>query len=149
MPEKAVAHLWVPPEGVLDKLDRVQIADRIRQWAGKRLVLTLESPKRSINQNAYYWSCYIGPIAMAMKSAGWTGNEEQVHEWLARKFLPVTIRTMPDGTEITERTSTTTLTTSEFTAYLDNIRACEAIIRLGIHFESPRAYEHRTGTKVK
>lgn len=113
MPEKAVAHLWVPPEVVLDKLDRIQIADRIRQWAGKRLVITLESPKRSINQNAYYWSCYIGPIAMAMKSAGWTGNEEQVHEWLARKFLPVTIRTMPDGSEIIERTSTTTLTTSE------------------------------------
>lgn len=149
MPAKSTAHLWVPPEGVLDRLDRSQIADKIRAWAGKRLVITLESPKRSIPQNAYYWACYITPITAAMRAAGWEGNEEQVHEWLARKFLPTNPLTMPDQSVVLVRTSTTTLTTSQFTDYLDNIRGCEAIIRLGLFFESPRTYEHRTGTKVK
>lgn len=149
MPAKFTAHLWVTPDGKLDRQDWLQLAHRVGSWANKRIVITLADPVRSVKQNAFYHVAYVEPITRALREAGTETTHEITHEWLARKYLPSAPIIMPDGVEILRRKSTTELTSSEFTEYLENIRADRIVMQLGLFFESQAAYERRTGTKVQ
>lgn len=73
-------------------------------------------PKRSLSQNAYYWT-YLTIIAAE------TGdNADDLHEFFKRKFLnPKFIQVL--GQEIRIPSSTTGLSKADFTEYLDRICA--------------------------
>lgn len=80
--------------------------------------------KRSNPQNAYYWAVVIPHIAKAIEEAtGEPTPHEKAHEICKAKFLLEEI-VMPDTGEILQSVgSTTTLTPSQFSDYLERVTA--------------------------
>ncbi len=96
------------------------ILQKLNDWAavheGARLITTEEKPERSNQQSRYYW-LYLRVIEQE------TGqNADDVHEWAKRKFLPPRFIRVNEE-ELRIPGSTTALTRSEFTDYLDKISA--------------------------
>jgi hypothetical protein len=83
---------------------------------GAYITLKPEKHTRSNSQNAYYW-VYLGVIE---RETGETATD--LHEFFKRKFLPPRLVVL-QGEEIQLPTSTTTLSKSDFTEYLDKICA--------------------------
>lgn len=94
-------------------------AGRLKDWAAKQkdrwVVLTIRPKRdsRTIPQNSYYWAAVVGPLADHLGE-----DIDSMHIILKQNFLP-TIRR--DGLEIT--LSTTELSTTEFSEYVERIRA--------------------------
>ena len=82
------------------------------------VTITHNKPTRSDDQNRYYWGVVIRYIA---DYAGYRGNEElqSLHEELKRKFLPKL-----GVLQIAQ--STATLTSKEFSDYVETIRTWAA-----------------------
>jgi hypothetical protein len=96
------------------------IRQRVQEWLavneGKQIRLQIVKPTRSGQQNRYYW-LYLGVIERE------TGeNSDDLHEFFKRKFLPPVFKTIR-GEEIRLPASTTDLSKSDFTEYLDRICA--------------------------
>lgn len=94
----------------------------LSQRDGKEVVVTFSSLRkvRSGNQNRFYWGICMSMIALE------TGHSpEEIHEWCKDAFLPRSYVTIA-GVEREIAKSTTDLTTTEFEAYLDRIRAFAA-----------------------
>lgn len=91
----------------------------------KAFLVTIEekTPKRSTQQNNYYWKC----ISILGDHFGYT--REEMHEELAARWLGLIERKTVGGHVIIEPRSTTTLTIKEFSEYLDRI------IALGLQHE--------------
>lgn len=107
---------------VIDK--KPQLSDwnkaDLNEWCkendGKILRITYETPKRSGQQNRFYW-LYLGVIAAE------TGDDENsLHEFFRRKFLPPKSITVMEQ-EIRVPSSTTDLNKIEFGEYMDRICA--------------------------
>jgi len=74
---------------------------------------------RSAEQNARYWAI-IGAIA------DHTGHsKDEIHEYCKQRFLPPRVIEI-DGQQVMVPTSTTTLSTAEFAAYMDQVEAWAA-----------------------
>jgi len=80
-------------------------------------VVIREHKKRRTNpQNAYYW-------VLVTTLAQWSAETpEDMHELLAYRLLPVRHKEL-DGKIIALRTSTASLSTREFSAYVDQVQA--------------------------
>ncbi len=95
---------------------------RIQKLSVGKYTVTLSDtkPRRSTNQNNYYW-LYLGIIEEE------TGNlASDIHEYAKRKFLPPRFITVK-GETIKVPGSTTKLTKTEFGEYLDKISAWSGI----------------------
>lgn len=79
-------------------------------------------PKRSINQNDYYWGAVIDPLADFL---GYIPDD--MHKELALKFIPKHLTNRITGEVSKIGKSTTELTTVEFEQYLENIRIWAAV----------------------
>lgn len=95
---------------------------RLSQLDGKEFVLRIDErkPKRSERQNAYLW-LYIGLIA---DETGYTKDE--VHSLMKGKFLTREIKEVM-GQKVRITKSTTDLTKSEFSDYIQEIEAFTGI----------------------
>ena len=95
---------------------------RLSQLDGKEFVLSIDErkPKRSERQNAYLW-LYIGLIA---DETGYTKDE--VHSLMKGKFLTREIKEVM-GQKVRITKSTTDLTKSEFSDYIQEIEAFTGI----------------------
>lgn len=89
-----------------------------------------DSRNRTASQNNYLWSAVYPEIA---NYCGY--STEEVHEWCKLAFLPRSFVTI-NGIEREVAKSTTTLTTGEFTQYIESIRAW-AGSQLGISIPEP------------
>jgi len=91
--------------------------------------------QRSNRQNSTYWM-WVDHIRLHVADA--TGNfytKDQLHEFLASKFLPTEVVTIA-GEEKATRKSTAKLSTAEFAAYLDQVdRYC--VTSLGLYLPQP------------
>lgn len=79
---------------------------------------------RSLDQNAYYWGVVLQTIFEFLKEAGgWEEltDPEDLHELLKLKFRPKTIKVK--GTKIKIGASTKSLSSAEFSAYLEQVIA--------------------------
>ena len=76
---------------------------------------------RSVEQNAWYWSCLVGLVA---EHTGYTPDE--IHELYKAKFIPKRLAVADGNGEIVGEFviggSTTKLSTKEFTEYAEAIR---------------------------
>lgn len=106
---------------------RIRLA--LQGMEGKRVQLTLKEIKRrrSNNQNAYYWGVAIPAITAMFREAGNYVDDEEVHEFLKLRVGKLSrVLVMPDGEIIKTLGSTAALTTMEFEAYVERVRAWAA-----------------------
>lgn len=85
-----------------------------------RATLSQPTKTRSTNQNSYYWGVVLTMIAEETKH-----TTEECHEFMKSMFLPREFKKI-GGVEKEIQKSTTTLSTSEFEDYLEQIRAFAA-----------------------
>jgi len=97
---------------------------RFKDWAskneGKILRLSYEKPKRSNQQNAFLW-LYLGVIERELGQ-----NANDCHEYFKRTLLPPKFITVL-GKEIKIPSSTTELSKSEMSDYLDKIASLTGV----------------------
>ena len=101
------------------------ILEAVKAFEGKECLITIEklSKKRSNNQNRYYHGVVIPIVKNCLKEAGYTMNNDEVHELLKLKFLREVLFINENTGDVTERVkSTTELSTSAFMDYVSEIR---------------------------
>ena len=94
---------------------------------------------RSELQNNWYWGQFVTPFANYLRVNKPHFTNEMAHEALRRMFLEESICDESTGKIYTYVKSTTQLSTTEFSEYLDK---CGAVLLLdcGIHVPDPSAY---------
>jgi hypothetical protein len=91
---------------------------------GKFLMKIEDKNKRSLPQNAYYWSCVVPMVREGLRDAGYdeVKTDEDAHEVLKHLFLKQQVGSEKTGGVMIEFTrSTTQLTKEMFNEYLENI----------------------------
>mgnify|MGYP000858445640 FL=1 len=106
----------------------------LRRGGLLRVIVTEDEKKRTSEANRFYWGAVLETIAEQAWVDGRQFDKDVWHEYFARQFLPKTEMVMPYGEIITRRKSTTELTVSEFSDYLQRVQA-EAANALGVVFE--------------
>lgn len=93
--------------------------------ANGRFLMTIEDKnKRSLPQNAYYWSCVVPMVKEGLRDAGYDEikTEEDAHEVMKHLFLKQRVVNKETGEVVFELTrSTTSLTKELFNEYLESI----------------------------
>jgi hypothetical protein len=130
-------------DGRLPEAHAKRIGATIRAFDGKRVVITVAEAKktRTSPQNRYYWGCVVKLITDAFRDAGNMVNAEDVHDFLKQhvgKLSQVLVTT--DGEVFWGPGSTTKLTTSEFSDYIEAVKAWAAEV-LDLQIPSPDEYE--------
>jgi polyhydroxyalkanoate synthesis regulator phasin len=117
----------ISEEGKVKKIYQKQYFDDfLKQFAGKSVKVTVEKWKkqRSLNQNAYYHGSLIVQVIDALVNSGYPRSElsaEIVHDMLKAKFLKKDIVNEQTGEVLRVIVSTSSLTTTEFMDYIDDI----------------------------
>jgi hypothetical protein len=114
--------------GKLHILNRKRMEDDLRQFKDCDVEITIKKRgKRSLPQNAYYWSTVVRELRDFFIDKGNDITDEDIHEMLKKMFNPLHIRN--DGGEIIDTIggTTTTLNKEEFASYLDRIIIWSAI----------------------
>lgn len=115
--------------GQLIIFDRARFIARLQQFEGEPIRLTLSTGnKRSNAQNRYMWGVCYPILAQALSEAtGEYTDEELVHDFCKRKFLPIAKRSIIniktgeiEDVEVFGHTST--LSTKEFMNYIERIQ---------------------------
>lgn len=107
---------------VLTDTQSKALAEFLAQFEGKAVTVEISKPAstRSLRQNAYYWGVVLTFIAQE------TGHStEEIHlavkdMFLPRKFIALGSR------EVEIRKTTTDLTPTEFSSYIEQVRAWAA-----------------------
>jgi hypothetical protein len=109
--------------------------DFLAKMDGKTVLVTVENPPRSDKQNKMYWGLVLNAIVQAIHES--TGQDkDDIHGYFKAKFLSKTMYI--NGKLVPSIKSTTKLTTSEFSRYIEQIKA-EAATEFGI--QVPETYE--------
>lgn len=118
------------------------LSDVFSLFAGGRVKITVERPKRSLRQNAYYWSIVLPKMHEGLRERGMTTMQfmgpsgevieiplsvNTLHRWYKRKILT------PD--EPGEEPTTTTLDKTAMHYYIEEIRMEAAA--MDIHIPQP------------
>jgi len=120
--------------------NRQSLKTAIEQFEGKNVTITIEKTrsKRSNDQNRYYWSGVVPIVHRGLKDAGYAISKDDTHLAMRAKFLSEPIP-MEDGTYIDKFKSTTELTKSEFSDYIESIRDW-AFDYLGVTIPPPNTH---------
>lgn len=123
------------------KRNREQIKQAIASFEGKEIIITIDKAKktRSNNQNNFYWGVCIPLIQSGLKDAtGEFRSSENIHyNILLPLFSPsVEIINTDTGQVLTERISSSEMTTIQFCSYIIEIQKWSAEF-LGIDIPSP------------
>jgi len=127
-----VKHFGKVENGKLVLDNKGRFTDDIRSREGKRVFLTVSDNKRdrSSNQNRYYWGVVIQLIC---EHTGHTPDE--VHNIVKTIILPPISKTIESKT-YEYSPSTTSLNTTEFENYLEQVREW-ALRLLGLNIPLP------------
>lgn len=106
----------------------------IKQGKPLHVFITTQEKKRSSKQNSRYWGYVLKTIAEQSWVNGKQYRADTWHEYLGDMYLPKIEKELPDGSIKTHRVSTTDLSVSEFTEYMQNIEAYAAS-ELGVVWE--------------
>lgn len=123
--------------GHIDINCRQAIATALKSLEGKTAKITIEEKKRkrSLPQNAFYWSAIIPPIVNMFNEYGNNVDAEQVHEYLKAEVGGLNQQvTLPDGEVKIMPGSSALLRTMEFEDYLTKLRAWAASFGLMLPF---------------
>lgn len=130
MPEPLILRSRVGQSGRL-KSERVrrELRDYLRLYEGREVVIEVGPPKRTLTQNRYYWGFVIRPIVRAMREAGIEASSAAVHAYFKEKFLHVEQEIVFGKRTVIEPT-TTTLSTTEFDDYCEQIKNSGEVLHL-------------------
>lgn len=111
--------------GVLNVVHRKRMAEDIKQFEGKHVMITIakKKRKRSNPQNKFYWGVVIPMVKQGLRDAGYPimGNDK-VHDYLKLEFLRDIVASEETGDMITVIKSTTELSTSEFMDFIAQLQ---------------------------
>ena len=95
------------------------IAKQLVETAEDGMILELRKPKRSLEQNRYYWAVLTDISEQVVPGRSY---EPSVwHEYLRALFLPERMVELPDGSVKMVEASTSELRVNEFTEYLEKV----------------------------
>ena len=95
------------------------IAKQLVETAEDGMILELRKPKRSLEQNRYYWAVLTDISEQVVPGRSY---EPSVwHEYLRALFLPERMIELPDGSVKMVEASTSELRVNEFTEYLEKV----------------------------
>ena len=118
--------------------DKRQLIEHLKSL-GDNYVVTVKKKKntRSMNQNKYYWSAIVQPLA---REIGYTIDE--MHDTLKIKFSSKwsQVEYKDKLIPLHSTKSTTVMNTKEFEEYMEQIRIW-AMIDLNINLKTPNQYE--------
>ncbi|OWK42436.1 recombination protein NinB [Fimbriiglobus ruber] len=126
-------------DGRLPERDARRIGDVIRKFDGRRIVISVEEVKkaRSSQQNRYYWGCVVKLITDAFRDAGNMVNSDDVHDFLKAEVGRLSqVLVTVEGEVFRGPGSTAKLTTTEFSNYIEAVKAWAAD-RLDLKIPSP------------
>jgi hypothetical protein len=111
------------PEGI-----RNTLANIFPSYAGKRLKMTISEykEKRSLDQNAYYWSGIVPHVRKVRFDMGDPLTIEQVHEDLLAQFAPGKEAKRLDGAPYNRPMRSKEMSVGEMAEYITAITACMA-----------------------
>ena len=95
------------------------IAKQLVETAEDGMILELRKPKRSLEQNRYYWAVLTDISEQVVP--GRTYEPSVWHEYLRALFLPERMIELPDGSVKMVEASTSELRVNEFTEYLEKV----------------------------
>lgn len=99
-----------------------------------RVIVTEDEKKRTSEANRFYWGAVLTTIAEQAWVDGRQFSKDVWHEHFARLYLPHTEIVTPYGEIVSRRKSTTELTVSEFSEYLQRVQS-DAASSLGVMFD--------------
>ena len=99
-----------------------------------RVIVTEDEKKRTSEANRFYWGAVLTTIAEQAWVDGRQYSKDVWHEHFARLYLPHTEIVTPYGEIVSRRKSTTELTVSEFSEYLQRVQS-DAASSLGVMFD--------------
>ena len=110
--------------GVLVLNNRKKLANDVKAFNGKNIILTIErkSKKRSNALNRYYWGVVIDISVNAFRNLGNAVTADQVHEIFKFKFLRTSIVNFDTGEVLEYTKSTSELSNTEFMDYFASIQ---------------------------
>jgi hypothetical protein len=118
-----------------DKATKARLMQRVGALSGLQWVDIAKFRRiRSNQQNRLYWGVYVAAFHEYMRDQGnYHWSAEMCHEALALMFLREVSVNQKTGEEIATTRSTASLTTSEFSDYLDKVETflrddCEILI---------------------
>jgi len=100
-----------------------------------RLIVTTAETKRNSEQNKRYWGLILKTIAATAWVQGKQHSADVWHEFFARKFGVCEDVTLPGGEVVSRRRSTTDMSVSEFTTYMNEVESY-AVQSLGVTFDA-------------
>jgi hypothetical protein len=99
-----------------------------------RVIVTEDEKRRTDSANRFYWGAVLTTIAEQAWVDGRQYGKDVWHEHFARLYLPHTEIVTPYGEIVSRRKSTTELTVSEFSEYLQRVQS-DAASSLGVMFD--------------
>lgn len=118
---KTEAHGYVEG-GKLHILNRKRLNQDLKDFKPCDVVVIIKKRgKRSLPQNAYYWSCVVKEIQVRLKELGNDFDADDIHEFLKQKFNKEQVVTK-QGELLEIGKTTTDLNKEEFSIYVDRIR---------------------------
>lgn len=100
-----------------EMLDSLPLGDYV-------ITITPNRKTRSTQQNAYLWGIVYPAVLFGLQDAGWEIiDEEQVHEYCKQAFAAREVINKDTGEVLSLPSSTASMQTAEFNAYVDKIKA--------------------------
>ena len=112
--------------GRLPRTVAEHIAAALRNFEGKYVTVSIREAKRirSLNQNSFYHGPFIDAFRQCLLSCGQRVSPEDIHAGLREAYAKNSYTVvLPNGQIFKVPPSTTRLSTSDFEAYLEEIRA--------------------------
>lgn len=114
-------------------------SDCVKAFQGKEIRIEVKKKKkdRSLSQNAYLWSVVYSVALEGFRHFGNTMNIDDVHEYFKNEFLSNrNIVINSDGEVKRLPGTTTTLSTSDMSDYIENIKVF-VLQNMGVQIPSP------------
>lgn len=127
---------------ITDRRRAEWVWSQIKLYAGRKVRIRISSPKRSTRANAYYWSCIIEPIRLAMMEAGHPHSAETIHRHFKALYL-APIEAHVAGIDHVWEPTTTDLDSTAFSEYIAAIREDETVRAMNVYFPEPEPDEYQ------
>lgn len=141
MPKKQTATFRVEEGKLRPRSKAKHFWEGLHLFEAGRVVVTFETETRSLAQNRFLWGYVYRPIRIAMLEAGQPVSSKAIHEHYKQKYLDPEVHQMTDPVtgEVTEylEYTTTDLSTTEFSDYIERIKQDELVIELGCLIPEP------------
>lgn len=108
--------------GIFHIQNRPRLEEWARQHPGRQFLITIgkRGSKRSTQANRYYWGVVVQEVQLGFLNIGYELTKEETHFFLKEKFNSITIENK-DGVTIEVPGSTTQMTKSQFSDYIEKI----------------------------